>query len=147
MVYQEAFNYHVAFEMRIWLLSLGVCWAQICSVRSQVNSCQARLPLSSLCLILELKFAWLFCIWDYHSSCLKLATVERSGISHGSWISFMSASENLKRLRIHCCSEYHKFTGAVTRRNNYDNLFWPSASYEVPPVVFREVYTSQFNNT
>lgn len=41
------------------LLSPGACWVQVGSTRSQVNLCQARLLLSSLCLILKLKFTCL----------------------------------------------------------------------------------------
>lgn len=55
------------------LLSLGACWAQIGSIRSQVNWHQARLQLSSLCLILKWKATCLVgcaletikSTWDY----------------------------------------------------------------------------------
>lgn len=55
--------------------------------------------------------------------CLKFATTERAGILHDPWIrSFVSASENLKRLGVQCYAEQYKFAGAVARRDNYDHL-------------------------
>lgn len=56
--------------------------------------------------------------------CLKFTTLERAGIlCYPRTRSFLSASENLKRLGIQHYAEHYKFTGAVARRENYDNLF------------------------
>ena len=103
---------------------------------------------SSLGLILKLNFT---CLIVLHLRlplffCQKYATSERAGILLDPWISsFLSASKNIKRLGIQCYAEHYKFAGAMARRDNYDNLFWPSASCKVPPVVFIEVHISQFN--
>lgn len=85
------------------LLSLGACWVQIGSVRPQVNWHQARLLLSSLCLILKLKATCLVGVHLRLSSalettwfCLNFATMEGAGLLHDRWTrSFVSASENL----------------------------------------------------
>lgn len=85
------------------LLSQRTCWVQMGSVRSQANWHQARLLLSSLCLILKLKAT---CLVGVHLRlsralettwfCLNFATMERAGVWYGLWIrSIVSASENL----------------------------------------------------
>lgn len=91
------------------LLSLRACWVQIGSLRSQVNVCQARLLLSSLCLIPKLKFT---CMIVLHLTVSLFVFVwnlwqqKKAGILYDLWItSFVSASENLKRLGIQCYAE------------------------------------------
>lgn len=108
------------------LLSLGACWVQIGSIRSQGNWHQARLLLSSLCLIPKLKATCLVGVHLRLSSalettwfCLNFATMEREGLLQDLWIrTFVSASENLWRTGVQCYAEHYTSAGAVARRDN-----------------------------